>query len=340
MSDVVVIGAGLAGLSCARALAEQQIDVRVLEKSRGLGGRCATRRVEGQPVDHGLGFYHGDDPEFLSALRSVASEAPIVWPRKVEGDGTPCQPMAYREEHQRLAYASGVTVFPKALAKAIPIAFQTPVVRIDQDGGLLSLATESGHHRARRVVLALPAPQTLRLLRMVEPSASADLRAAAALLASVSTVSCLTLIAGYPAGTSVPEWDVCYPRESDALQMVSHDSTKRAAPAQPVFVFQSRPRWSRTHWNDEPADWSAQLLAAALPVCGDWVTRPSWSSLKRWRYARLTGGDALSAPLLIRIGNGSTLGIAGEAMAGDGGAQAAWRSGRLLARRLLAETLP
>jgi predicted NAD/FAD-dependent oxidoreductase len=57
MAEVLVIGAGLAGLSCACALREQSVDVRVLEKSRGVGGRCATRRIEGQPVDHGLAFY-------------------------------------------------------------------------------------------------------------------------------------------------------------------------------------------------------------------------------------------------------------------------------------------
>ncbi len=335
---LTVVGAGLAGLSCARALTQQGVEVRVLEKSRGVGGRCATRRIEGQPVDHGLVFYHGDDPEFLSALRSVESEAPMVWPRRVVGDGAPCQPRAFREEQQRLAFAGGVSVFPKELARGIPIDLETPVSRIDLDGDLLALATESGQrHRARCVVLALPAPQALRLLRTVEPTASPDLLPAAELLAEVSMVRCLTLIAGYPAGTTVPEWDVCYPTESNVVQMVSQDSTKRPAPPQPIFVFQSRPRWSAMNWNDDSADWTGALLAAAQPVCGDWVTRPSWTSVKRWRYARLTGGDALTAPLLIRLANGSSIGVAGEAMAGDGGAQTAWLSGRLLARRLLGD---
>ncbi|MFN9939342.1 MAG: FAD-dependent oxidoreductase, partial [bacterium] len=42
--DVVVVGAGVAGLACAGALRESGASVVVLEKSRGVGGRCATRR--------------------------------------------------------------------------------------------------------------------------------------------------------------------------------------------------------------------------------------------------------------------------------------------------------
>jgi predicted NAD/FAD-dependent oxidoreductase len=337
-AEVLVIGAGLAGLSCACALREQSVDVRVLEKSRGVGGRCATRRIEGQPVDHGLAFYHGDDPDFLSALQTVESESWQFWPRGVVGEGARCQPRAFREDQQRIAFASGVSSFPKHLARGVSVELETRATRIDLDGDLLAVATESGQrYRARSVVLTLPAGQTLDLLQTLEASASKDLKAATALLAGVSMVRCLTLIAGYPVGTPHPEWDVCYPQESDILQMVSHDSSKRPAPPQPIFVFQSRPRWSGKHWDDPLDEWTRDLLAAARTSCGDWVTRPIWTDTQRWRYARLTGGDTLMIPLLLRFGNGCGIGVAGEAMAEGGGVQAAWLSGRRMARRLLGD---
>lgn len=51
---IAVIGAGIAGLMCARILSDQGIEVEVFEKSRGPGGRAATRRLEsGGMVDHG-----------------------------------------------------------------------------------------------------------------------------------------------------------------------------------------------------------------------------------------------------------------------------------------------
>ncbi|MEM5838710.1 FAD-dependent oxidoreductase, partial [Pediococcus acidilactici] len=56
MFDVAVIGAGLAGLVCAQQLTQAGYNVVVVEKSRGLGGRVATRRVHGTCADHGLRY--------------------------------------------------------------------------------------------------------------------------------------------------------------------------------------------------------------------------------------------------------------------------------------------
>ena len=336
-AEVLVVGAGVAGLACAGILEGRGVDVRVLEKSRGVGGRCATRRIKGQPVDHGLSFYHGDDPDFLSALRSVEPPAPLVWPRRVIGDGTPCQPRALRESQERLAFAGGVSAFPKQLARGISVDLEVRATGIELDGGSLAVATASGQrYRARTVVLTLPAGQTPSLLRTIDAE-SKDLSSATDLLAGVSMVRCLTLIAGYPAGASIPEWDVCYPQESGILQMVTQDSRKRPAPAPPVFVLQGRPGWSAKHWDDGSAAWTQDMLSAASPLCGDWIMRPKWTDTHRWRYARLTGGDALTTPLLVRLANGSRIGIAGEATAEGGGVQAAWLSGQRMARRLLGD---
>ncbi|PSB68094.1 hypothetical protein C7B61_02725, partial [filamentous cyanobacterium CCP1] len=53
-SDVVVVGAGIAGLICAQRLRQMGHRVIVVEKSRGLGGRLATRRLSSGHADHGV----------------------------------------------------------------------------------------------------------------------------------------------------------------------------------------------------------------------------------------------------------------------------------------------
>ena len=45
MIDIVVIGAGMAGIACARALRAAGLPVRLIDKRRGIGGRMATRRA-------------------------------------------------------------------------------------------------------------------------------------------------------------------------------------------------------------------------------------------------------------------------------------------------------
>jgi predicted NAD/FAD-dependent oxidoreductase len=336
--EVLVVGAGIAGLACARALREAGVDVCVAEKSRGVGGRCATRRVEGTPVDHGLAFYHGEDPEFLAALRAVEPDGPFAWPRRIHGSGPPCQPRSFRPHEQRRAFAAGVSSFPKHLARGVPVDLETRVARLERTDDRLVATTESGAtYVARAVILALPAGQVPDLLKTLAPDDSPSLATMRALLSGISMVRCLTVLAGYPEDSHPPDWDVCYPEESDILQLVSQDSNKRKRARRPVFVFQARPRWSAEHWDDPPERWRVALLEAARPLCGEWVARPDWVDSHRWRYARLSGGDSLTAPVAVRLGNGALIGATGEAMSVEGGAQGAWLAGRRMASRLLGE---
>ena len=53
-TDVVVVGTGLAGLSCARELVRRGRLVRVLEAAGTVGGRIRTERHEGYRLDRGF----------------------------------------------------------------------------------------------------------------------------------------------------------------------------------------------------------------------------------------------------------------------------------------------
>jgi len=73
--DVVVIGAGMAGLTCARALAEKGVRVLVLEARDRVGGRILTVPVEGQEaVELGAEFVHGRPAELLALIAEAGCE--------------------------------------------------------------------------------------------------------------------------------------------------------------------------------------------------------------------------------------------------------------------------
>src|ERR1044071_1661595 len=69
-TDVVIIGAGAAGLAAARTLSDHDIDVVVLEARERVGGRVFTHRDRGTPVPIELGaeFIHGSAPEAAERL--------------------------------------------------------------------------------------------------------------------------------------------------------------------------------------------------------------------------------------------------------------------------------
>lgn len=68
VSDVIVVGAGLAGLACARRLRELGIPALVLEASDGVGGRARTDVVDGFRLDRGFQVFLPAYPEAQAVL--------------------------------------------------------------------------------------------------------------------------------------------------------------------------------------------------------------------------------------------------------------------------------
>ncbi|HEY5959462.1 MAG TPA: FAD-dependent oxidoreductase, partial [Polyangiaceae bacterium] len=268
ISDVIIVGAGVAGLSCAKVLGDAGKRVRLLERSRGVGGRCATRRVDGQSVDHGLVFIHGRDPEFLEALREVPGHWLEHWPAVLRGAGSPCQPNAFVHGARRLAHANGMNAFPKQLAAGLDVVLETDVTGFELvDDGIRVLSTERGRLTSfvgRNVVIALAGPQALSLLN--SPIFSANGATARALLTMMPSVPCATVIALYSPEVGIPAWDIWYPETSKALLLVSHDSAKRDNPSNTALVIQARPSFSTKVLSMADAEWAPQLLDDAANV--------------------------------------------------------------------------
>ena len=66
--DVVVVGAGLAGLAAARILTRAGCDVHIIEASDGVGGRVRSDHVEGFILDRGFQLYNPSYSEGLAVL--------------------------------------------------------------------------------------------------------------------------------------------------------------------------------------------------------------------------------------------------------------------------------
>ena len=67
---VVIVGAGIAGVSCARELAAAGIPVRLRERSFGAGGRLSSRTIAGRRVDLGASYPTARTPEFQAVVDS------------------------------------------------------------------------------------------------------------------------------------------------------------------------------------------------------------------------------------------------------------------------------
>jgi renalase len=345
--DVIVVGAGIAGLSLAREIRARGLAPLVLERAGGVGGRCATRRIDGQPVDHGLAFLHGRTSRFLDEFDGVRDATGIPdWPRVREGAGTPCQPVAFDAASHRLAFVEGVSRFAKHLARTLDVRLEAGVTALQlvewpepPAGRCWELALASGERlRASAVALTMPAPAAVALLQRMEPP-SAEVAALLPLLQLVRMLPCLTVIARYPAAVTVPRWEACLPGDSAAIQTILHDSSKRPAGARPTLVIQARPGFSLAHLGDPVESWTQALLDEAAALQGDWLAGPESVQSHIWRNARVAAGSELAHPVVATADGGALLGIAGDGLHDAGGVEGAYLSGFELAARFL-ELLP
>lgn len=338
VEPIVILGAGITGLSCARALAERGLRAVILDRARGVGGRCATRRIGpdgGQAVDFGVSFLHGRNPDFLASIAEVEATRLDGWPNEIHGVGHPCQPQAFSPLEARIAFAEGISVFPKHLARGLEVRPDTRVVSASLERDAIELTIEgTAPVRARTVALALATEQTSKLLESLGAKLR-ELDAARALLGIVRSQPALTMIAAYAESVPRPPWHITYPEESRIIQLIAHDSSKREDPRLTVFVIQAHARWSREHIDDP--GWANTLLAEATRLLGPWAATPTLTQEHRWRFARVDMGTELTGPLLIHLPGGARLGLAGELFAPGGGVEAAWLSGRELARRISEE---
>ena len=170
---IAVVGAGIAGIACARTLMQAGHQVTVFEKSRGAGGRMATRRTEFGSFDHGTQYFTVRDPRFVKVLESVQG---LVRPwsantvRILDGAGRVVAASLPPKESHWVA-SPGMNALVRHWAQPIQAAEQllleTQVVRIERDKlhperwQLQTEGPESSHHVYSgfdQVVLAVPSP--------------------------------------------------------------------------------------------------------------------------------------------------------------------------------------
>lgn len=342
--EFLIVGGGLAGLSCARALQAAGRSLAVLERSHRPGGRCASRRLgpDGPVLDFGPVFVHGNDPDFLDWLQAAAPELVAGWPQRVRGSGTPCQPEAFSPAVQRFALPSGLNTLAQSLGRDLPVHTGQEVDSLTWTSQGLSLHTAAGTTwRGQTVILATALEQSAGLLAALSPasapSAQTAARKARALLAQFSSLPSLTVLAAYPAGLPQPDFDIWYPEQSPELLLISNEGAKRPDPtAGPRLVLQARSQWSAQNLDAEKDAWAEELLQAAARLLGPWAAQPEHRHAHRWKFSRLGPAQHLARPLVLTAPDlPGQLALTGDLFSPDGGLQGAWKAGRQLAELLL-----
>jgi predicted NAD/FAD-dependent oxidoreductase len=315
---VLVVGAGLAGVSCARALREHGVPVTVFEKSPSVGGRLARRTLDDRAFSHGAAVLHARTPHFARLCALLADEGLLA----PHGDG------AFRAKEPMPA---AVRRFARELSADVLV--NQRVSRVERCAAGWRVVTEDGGEaQGSHVVIAVPCEQAAAL---VEGVAHAS---AVARLRSVRYARTLVAMASSeradPGGHAEFVCEDVVGEPSLARWTLSRERSGRAS-----LVAYATEAFSDERWTDDGDErWTDALLALARARAGAEGERAR--SSKRWRYARVTGAQRAAEGTMAHLAltDDRTLIAAGDGVAHTShglDAEAAWASGCSAASSLL-----
>lgn len=350
MPAIAIVGAGMAGLAAGRELARAGYAVTIFEKSRGLGGRVATRRVDTFAIDHGAQIVKAPTPATLALLQEAGGATRIerpVWIFDGEGRVSPGDPELNAEP--AWTWPGGLTALARYLATGLEVRRETTVAALRREGACYVAIDAGGRDLGcyDAVLLTAPAPQSAAILRA--SAIGAELREPfLEALAPVRYRACLSLALAYSRRPEPPWYALLNAdrRHPIAWLACEHLKPGRAPDGAGLLIAQMAPAWSEQYWEALPKgtyghDGAALLDAATTvhellrPLVGADLGSPLWVDVHRWRYAL---PDTACGPLALTGLAG--LFVAGDMEAGQGRVHHALESGWRAAERIRAALAP
>lgn len=277
---VAVIGAGLAGLAAARTLHDHGVDVTVFEKSRGLGGRAATRRDGVWAFDHGAQYATFRDTRLTPWVTSWA-EAGILAPW--EGRIAIREGGAWRSAPDgitRWVAVPGMSALGRHLGAGLTLRTGTAVMRADRSSAGWALFDADGVALGvfDRLLMTAPAPQAALLLATGAPSLAAH-------CADVTFHPCRAVMCVLDRSAPVA-WDAAFVNDDPHLAWVARNVSKPGRDAAFETWVLHAPRAHSTETLEADTDEAtAPMLRAFRTLLGNDAPSVTYAVGHRWRYA-------------------------------------------------------
>jgi len=319
---IAVIGAGVAGLSAARALHDRGHEVRVFEKSRGLGGRAATRRGEGISFDHGAQYFTARDLAFRKEVE-VWCERGVVgrWPARIgRFSGGRIQPSP--DDEQRFVAIPGMSTLGGYLGADLDIQKQTRVAPPKRERSRWVLSGGAGEELGvfDLLVVSAPAPQAHDLLVSAAPLFAQR-------AAGVEYTPTWAAMLAFADGGQL-DYDGLF-FDDGILRWAARNDSKPGR-AGNTWVLHAAPGWSAANLEATAAEAIADLSAAFCAATGMSPSKIRAESAHRWLYSLVPSPLDIGALWDADL----QLGVCGDWCNGAR-IEGAYLSGRAVAGRIL-----
>ncbi|MGG2399339.1 NAD(P)/FAD-dependent oxidoreductase [Pseudomonas sp. SH1-B] len=322
-APIAIIGTGIAGLSAAQALHAAGLEIELFDKSRGSGGRMASKRSDAGSLDLGAQYFTARDRRFVEVVQQwqargwVAEWTPGLYNAQ---DG---QLSASPDEQLRWVGTPRMSAITRALLGALPVHFSCRITEVFRGDRHWSLQDADGnsHGPYSHVIIATPAPQASALL------AAAPKLAGAAASVIMEPTWAVALGFEHPLATHV---EGCFVQDSPLDWLARNRSKPGRDDRLDTWVLHASSAWSKQHLDLSKEAVIEQLHGAFAELIGCAVPPPSFTMAHRWLYARPAQAHQWGALADADLG----LYACGDWCL-SGRVEGAWLSGQDVARRLL-----
>lgn len=293
---IAIIGAGVAGLTAAYHL---RGNVILFEKSRGLGGRVATRwydRPGGRVyIDHGAQYIKTEAPTLQQMILhdlptpDLSDIARPVW--LFDGDQAIREGDAALNAQPRWSYRRGLASLGHYIVgqAGLTVHTRTRIAQIDlQADGQFCLTDTDGQNVGEftQVIIAIPAPQAADL---INHSQTPEKLALESTLRRAVYRRCLSVVLGYERTLPPrPYYALLSQNRDHAIGWVGfeHDKPDHLSEGQSALVVQMSAAFSLAHWETDGPTLTADVAERVSRLLGEDMTDVTWSDVQRWRYSQ------------------------------------------------------
>lgn len=334
MSQVLILGAGIAGALAAHELEAAGHDVVVVDKGHAPGGRVATRTVGDAVFDHGAQFLTAKSPTFQALVDGWnAAGVTRTWfrgsPDLTAPDTAPDDTDA-SDGHPRYHGEPTMRRIGEHLSAGLDVRLGTVVEAVEAISGGWRLRgtlrdgftpfTLEGH----AVLLTAPVPQTLALLDAGAVRLDAEHRRE---LDEIVFDPCISVLARPHSTPTLPTRGAARLQDGPIMWLTDNQAT--GASPTPAVTIHGAGGWSREHFDDPDEVVGRELVGFARPHLG---TDADVLYIHRWRYAKPTSETGEDS--ILDTTHTAPLAIAGDGLAG-GRVEGAALSGLDAAARLI-----
>lgn len=289
---IAIIGAGISGITVAKELAKlDEIEVAIFDKSRGVGGRMATRRVHDYHFDHGAQFFTAKNKEFKELCQKAKNDGIIEeWNcnfAEISG-GKITKEWQFSNDKAHFVAKPQMNNLCKYIAKDLNIFLDKEVKSIDLKDKKWSLKTTEDElfNDFDYLILAIPCCQAINL--MPKNSEYFDM------VSNVKMSGCFTLMLGFKEKLSI-KFDAALVKESD-ISWISINSSKPERPNSFSLVAHSSNRWADENIDENLAIAKEKMITSLKRIIDFDLKNIDYQNIHRWRYANADsrkGGKSL-----------------------------------------------